>query len=399
MASHTRRPALVPRFSGQGYADADVARRREWLEQVTGATLQHVGSSTLAGESLRGNVENPVGSVQVPLGIAGPLKVRGEHAQGVFYVPLATTEGALVRSYERGMTALTRAGGVTVRIHRDENRADPIFFFETLEEAHAFAAELPQHLEDLRREAESTTRHGRLLAVEGKPLGRDVVLTFRYHTGDAHGMNLLVRATEKACGWLRQRYPDCLGHYVLSGHSGEKRGAGGLFGGGKGKYVVAGVRMPARLLRAYFRVTPEALCHMARRTGMAQLHAGTLGYNGHFANGLTALFIATGQDVANVVNSAVGGTWFEVLPDGDLHASVTLPSLVVATVGGGTGLGSSQECLEMLGCFGSGKARKFAEIAAATVLAGELSMGSAIAAGEMVSAHEDYGRNRPEEGS
>ena len=147
----------------------------------------------------------------------------------------------------------------------------------------------------------------------------------------------------------------------------------------------------------YLHTTPEKLNNLYRRTTVSQQASGVLGYNGHYANGLTALFIATGQDVANIANSAVGITNIERLPDGDLYASVTLTSLTVATIGGGTGLGASAQCLDMLGCRGSGKAAKFAEITAATVLAGELSFGAALAASEFVNAHESYGRNRPEQ--
>jgi hydroxymethylglutaryl-CoA reductase (NADPH) len=121
-----------------------------------------------------------------------------------------------------------------------------------------------------------------------------------------------------------------------------------------------------------------------------------VGYNGHFANGLAAIFIACGQDVANLANAAVGTTQLELTEAGDLYASVVLPALTVGTVGGGTGEGTARECLELLGCAGAGGARKLAEIVAATLLAGELSLGAALAAGEFVDAHEEYGRNRPE---
>jgi hydroxymethylglutaryl-CoA reductase (NADPH) len=385
---------LVPRFEEQGYTGEAVAARREWVEARTGARLTQVGAATISGEALRGNVENPVGAVQVPLGVAGPLRVEGEHARGVFYVPLATTEGALVRSYERGMMTLTRAGGATARMLADENRISPVFVFDGVAEAAVFARALPALFEALKTEAESTTGHGRLLRLEPRALGREVAVHFVYWTADAQGMNMIVKATDRACRWLVAQ-----GHtgryYLFSGAESEKRASGSLFAGGKGKKVVAGARISPRLTRAYLHTTPAAMADLWQRTVLGHLQAGALGYNGHFANGLSALFIACGQDVANVANSAVGVTSFEVLPGGDLYASVTLPSLTVATVGGGTGLGTARECLEMLGCAGDGKAPKLAEIAAATVLAGELSMGAAIASGELVDAHEAYGRNRP----
>ncbi|HEY3568885.1 MAG TPA: hydroxymethylglutaryl-CoA reductase, partial [Thermoanaerobaculia bacterium] len=286
-----------------------------------------------------------------------------------------------------------------VRLWADENRVAPLFPLPDVAAALAFAREVEASFAEIRAAAESTTRHGRLLRVEPRPLGREVAVHFVYSTGDAHGMNMIVKATDRACRWLVER-GQAGRYYVFSGAESEKRASGSLFGGGKGKRVTAGARLPARLVRAYLHTTPQGLADVWQRTVLGHLQAGTLGYNGHFANGLTALFIATGQDVANVANSAVGVTSFEVLPDGDLYASVTLPALTVATVGGGTGLGTARECLEMLGCAGAGHAPKLAEIAAATVLAGELSMGGAIASGEFVEAHEEYGRNRPgEEGT
>jgi hydroxymethylglutaryl-CoA reductase (NADPH) len=389
-----RSPDLVPRFEEQGYTQEEIEARRRWVEERTGARLQHVGACSLVGEAMRGNIENPVGAAQVPLGVAGPLRVEGEHARGTFYVPLATTEGALVRSYERGMVTLTRAGGATARVVVDENRVSPVFRFEDVAEAAAFARDLPECFAAVKAEAEATTRHGRLLRLEPLPLGREVVVHFCYWTADAHGMNMIVKATDRACRWLVEqgRAP---GYYVFSGAESEKRASGSLFAGGKGKKVLAGARIPARLVRAYLHTTPAKMADLWQRTVLGHLQAGSLGYNGHFANGLAALFIACGQDVANVANSAVGVTVFELTEEGDLHASVTLPSLTVATVGGGTGGGTARECLEMLGCVGEGSAPKLAEIAAAAVLAGELSMGAAIASGEFVAAHETYGRNRP----
>jgi hydroxymethylglutaryl-CoA reductase (NADPH) len=386
---------LVPRFADQGYGDEALAARRRWVEERTGARLTHAGSHSVAGEQMRGNVENPIGAAQVPLGVAGPLAVHGEHARGVFYVPLATTEGAVVRSYERGMIALTRAGGVTARLYGDENRVAPVFRFDGVAEARAFCRRLPELLPEVRAAAEATTRHGRLLRLEPRPLGRAVMVSFCYSTADAHGMNMIAKATEAACELLVAR--GVAGRYTLfSGMDSEKRASGGLLAGGKGKQVVAGARLPARLVRAYLHTTPGELREVWEATLLGHLQAGAIGYNGQFANGLAALFIACGQDVANVANSAVGVTHAEVTPEGDLYASVTLPSLTVATVGGGTGGGTARECLEMLGCAGAGGAPKLAEITAATLLAGELSMGAALASGEFVAAHELYGRNRPE---
>lgn len=389
-----RREEMIPRLPHQGYTRELIDRRRGWLEGRTGVAMPHVGAYSAGDEEMRGNVENPVGAAQVPLGIAGPLTVEGEHARGTFYVPLATTEGALVRSYERGMAALTRAGGATVRLTRDENRMCPAFLFDDVAAAHRFAEELPRFFEEARAAAEATTRHGRLLRLEPLLTGRQVLVTFAFSTGDAHGMNMIARATDRACRRLME-LSDARRYLLFSGAEAEKKAAGNLLAGGKGKQATAGALVPRRVVRSVLQTTPEEMATLWQQTVVGHLAAGSLGYNGHAANGLTALFIACGQDVANVVNSAVALTQLEATEGGDLYASVHLPSLVVASVGGGTGQGTARECLQSLGCLGDGGAARLAEIAAATVLAGELSMGAAIVSGQFVDAHEAYGRNRP----
>ncbi|MFN2597207.1 MAG: hydroxymethylglutaryl-CoA reductase [Pyrinomonadaceae bacterium] len=386
---------LVPRLKEQGYSSECVARRRRWVEEKTGCRLTHVGSHSIPSESMRGNVENPVGAAQVPLGVAGPLLIRGAEAVGTFYVPLATTEGALVRSYERGMATLTRAGGACVRMHADENRVSPVFFFDDVAAAHEFSRGVSSDFELIRAEAESTTRHGKLLRLECSAIGREVIVHFCYFTGDAQGMNMIVKATDKACRLIADRNPGVRGFQIFSGNCSEKRASGSLFAGGKGKRVVAGALLPEPVVKSYLHTTPRRMVEMWQHTVLGHVSAAAVGYNGHYANGLAALFIACGQDVANVVNASVGVTNFELTQEGGLYASVTLPSLTLATVGGGTNLGTSRECLEMIGCAGGGKAAKFSEIVAATLLAGELSMGASIASGDFVEAHETYGRNRP----
>lgn len=394
MSGTSPRPELVPRFEEQGYSDEAVARRRLWIEEKTGARLQHVGSYSFPSEAMRGNIENPIGAAQVPIGLAGPLLVQGAHAQGLFYVPMATTEGTLVRSYERGAMVLTRAGGVTTHVYGDENQVAPVFPFDDVAEAAAFVREVDDRFEEVRAEAESTTRHGRLLRLECHPVGRHVMLQFRYSTGDAHGMNMIAKATERACQWLLA-HTSARQYYIFGGLDSEKHASAALLMGGKGKKVVAGARIPERLVRSYLNTTPERIVEVRNLNVLGQIHSGMVGCNAHLANGLAALLIACGQDVANLANAAVGMTNMERTEDGGLYASVTLPSLTLGTVGGGTGLGTGRECLEMLGCAGDGGAPRLAEITAAFLLAGEVSLCAAVASGEFVASHETYGRNRP----
>lgn len=384
---------LVPRLKDQGYESERVAKRRAWVEQRTGTILRHVGSHSIDSEEMRGNIENPIGVAQIPIGIAGPLRVRGLHADGTFYVPLATTEGALVRSYERGMVALTRAGGVEAALIADENQISPSFFFESITEAARFGQWIQSHFDDIRTQADSTTRHGKLRNLHCHQVARQVIVNFGFDTGDAQGMNMIVKASDQACRWILTQFP-CTGHFQFSGMCSEKRPSGYLLSRGKGKSVTAGAFLPTGILKSYLHCSPRQLFDVWQSTVVGHLAANAVGYNAQYANGLTAMFIAMGQDVANVVNAACGITNFQ-LADGGLYVSITLPALSVATVGGGTGLGTQRECLEMVGCFGSGQSKKLAEIVAAALLGGEISMGAAIASGEFAAAHEQYGRNRP----
>jgi hydroxymethylglutaryl-CoA reductase (NADPH) len=384
---------LLPRLKDEGYAADRVARRREWVEKKTGARLNHVGSGSFDSELMRGNIENPIGVAQVPMGVAGPVQICGQYAQGIFYVPMATSEGALIRSYERGMVALTRAGGVQTAVLEDENDTVPSFFFDDVRSAAAFCDWVPRHLLEMQEATTTTTRHGKLNSAYCYQSGRQVMLHLAFATGDAHGMNMIMKATDAVCRWIRRSYP-AAGSFLFSGMCSEKKASSLLLTRGKGKRVVAGALLPHSVMRMYLHVTADQMMHMWQSTIVGHLHAGAVGFNGHVANGLTAIFIATGQDVANVVNSACAVTYFEHVDEG-LYVSVTLPSLTIATVGGGTGLPSQKEALDIMGCHGTGKARKLAEIIAAAVLGGEISIGAAIASDEFVKAHEHYGRNRP----
>jgi hydroxymethylglutaryl-CoA reductase (NADPH) len=384
---------LLPRLKNNGYDVERVTKRRAWVEKKSGNELHHIGSASFDTELVRGNIENPIGVAQVPMGVAGPVLVLGQHAQGLFYVPMATTEGALIRSYERGMVALTKSGGAQTALLADENQTAPAFLFDDVALASAFPEWLETHLPEIREAAAATTRHGKVTGLKCYQTGRQVIVNFGFSTGDAQGMNMIVRATDAVCLWIQANYP-VASYFLFSGLCGEKRASGFLMTRGKGKRVTAGALVPHDVLRLYLHTTADQMFRVWQSTIVGNIQAGAIGYTGHAANGLAAIFIATGQDVANVVNSSCATTVFEPHPDG-LYVSTTLAALSVATVGGGTGLPTQREALCMMDCHGAGKAPKLAEIVAATILGGEISMGAAIASREFVGAHERYGRNRP----
>ena len=329
------------------------------------------------------------------MGLAGPLLVNGEHAQGEFFVPLATTEGTLVASYNRGMKLCRDAGGVTTTVLDDRMQRAPVFSFGNAREARAFGEWLGEHFAEVAAAAETTTSVGKLIEIQQFSVSKLLYTRFNYTTGDAAGQNMTGKATFAACAWIKQNYPGEL-HFLLEGQfATDKKTSVVNMLHTRGKRVVAEITLPAALVEEQMHATTDKL-YAARMRGQLGSTMSVTNNNGsHSANGITAMFIATGQDVANVAESSALYGFSELLPNGDYYASVTLPSLIVATYGGGTGLATQRECLEMLDCYGEGKVRKLAEIVAATVLAGELSLGSAVVAEEWVQAHDDLGRNRP----
>jgi hydroxymethylglutaryl-CoA reductase (NADPH) len=385
----------VPRDRDNDYTRAAATQRREFLEERTGASLEHVSSYSFDPGVLPGNVEHFTGVAQVPIGVAGPLLVRGEHAQGEFYVPLATAEGTLVASYNRGMKLLHEAGGVTVTVVDDRMQRAPAFVFPSAREAHAFCGWLDEHFAEIKAAAEATTRSGKLLDIERYSAGRILYTRFNYTTGDAAGQNLTGKATQAACHWIVENHPPIERYFLESNFATDKKSSQVNMLHTRGKRVIAEATIPDELFRRIMHSSSELMYRARQVSNLGGFMSGVNNNGAHSANGITALFIATGQDVANVAESSAAFVYVELRPNGDYYYSVTIPALIVATYGGGTGLATQRECLELLGCYGAGKVRKFAEIVAATVLCGELSLGSAIVAEEWVNAHDLYGRNRP----
>jgi hydroxymethylglutaryl-CoA reductase (NADPH) len=384
----------IPRDKEDDYTTGMAERRREFLREQTGASLAHVGQFSVDPGVLPGNVENFAGVAQVPIGVAGPLRINGEDAQGDFYVPLATTEGTLVASYSRGMRLLSECGGVRTTVVDDQMQRAPVFIFSDALEARNFGEWVDQHEPEIRAAAERTTRSGKLTYIGQYQVGPLRYLRVNFTTGDAAGQNMTGRATLAACEWIKANYPGGT-DYVLSGAiDTDKKHSQINMLLTRGKRVVAEAVIKNDALQRLMGVDTKTLFDYRQIGQVGGFLAGSA-YNGaHAANGLTAMFIATGQDAANISESHAGITYARLLDNGDYYWSVTLTSLIVATHGGGTGLPTQRECLELLGCYGNGKAHKLAEICAATVLAGDTSLTSAILAGQWVNSHEHLGRNR-----
>ncbi len=394
MTAPARERSRIPRLADD-YSRAAAAQRMEFVREATGARPDHLGRYSIDPAALAGNIENFVGAAQVPIGLAGPLLVDGEHARGEFYVPMATTEGTLVASYNRGMKLLHRAGGVRTTVMDDRMQRAPVFGFDSAREALAFGKWVTANFDVIEREAEATTRTGRLLDIQQFSASRFMFLRFNFTTGDAAGQNLAGKATSRACDWIRANYPGVRHFCLESNLATDKKSSQINILATRGKRVTAEAMIPADLCREVMHATPEQMFHARQISNLGGLMSGVNNNGSHSANGITALFVATGQDIANVAESSAALVHTELLANGDYYYSITIPALIVATYGGGTGLPTQRECLDLLGCYGTGQVRKFAEIVAATVLCGEVSLGSAVVSEEWVAAHERLGRNRP----
>ena len=347
-----------------------------------------------APEVYSANIENFIGTVKLPVGIIGPMRVNGLNAKGDFHVPMATTEAALVASYARGAYVATKAGGISTALLYEGVIRSPAFVFSGLFDAGRFVEWVVCHIDTLIAAAEATTRYGKLTSLE-PIIDNDVVfLICRYTTGDAAGQNMVTIATNALCQAILADCPVKIRAWYIEGNfSGDKKASFLGLITGRGRKISASVTLPAAVVEKHLGTTVQAMLDYGRVADLGSHLSGQIGAQAHFANGLAALYLATGQDAACVAESAVGITRMEGRGP-DLFVSVTMPNILVGSVGGGTGLPSQSAGLNILGLKGAGKSAALAEVAAATCLCGEISIVAAIAAGEFTRAHENLARHR-----
>ncbi len=390
-------PGALPRDPENDYDKKIIRARQAFIHEHTGVKLDHVTRYSIDPAETRGNIEHFTGVAQVPLGFAGPLLVHGQYAQGEFYVPLAASEGTLVASYNRGMKVLHRSGGVKCAVVGDNMQRAPVFIFEDAATARRFADWIVENTENLRAVCDATDPFVELKHIDYYLANKFAFLRFNYRTGDAAGMNMVGKATFAACNWILQNCDaaDIQQFYLESNFATDKKASVINIMRTRGKRVTAEATIKRDVLLEIMDADTEALYQLYGASNIGTLMSGANNNGLHSANAITAMFLATGQDVANVSESSVALLYAELTPEKDLYFSITLPSLIVATCGGGTGLPTQRECLQALGCYGVGKVYKFAEIVAGTVLAGEISLASAIASLDWVSSHDQLGRNDP----
>jgi hydroxymethylglutaryl-CoA reductase (NADPH) len=337
---------------------------------------------------LAGSIEGFVGFARVPLGIAGPVRICGAMASGNFFVPLATSEGTLVASFQHAFNAINRCGGARALCSSEQVSRAPCFEFGDLVAAGLFARWLPSRLDAFRETTAGTSRYCRLLDARAAVVGNTVYVLLDFSTGDAAGQNMVTCAAQAICQQVLCETPVTPRSWLVESMlSGDKRATALPFRSARGRNASAEVLLPAKQVERYWRTDADSMVRAWHQAVNGAAQAGTIGLQGNVANAIAALFIACGQDAACVVEATTALTRIERAQCGDIYASITLPNLIVGTVGGGTYLPTAQECLAMLGCVGEGKAGKLAEICAVVALAGELAVIGAMASGNFAGAH------------
>ena len=340
------------------------------------------------------NIENYIGTVKIPLGVVGPIRIHGTHANGDYFAPLATTEAALVASYARGAELTNAVGGINTALLADGVIRGPAFIFNNILESGKFVQWIAENTAVLIAAAQSTTNHGKLISINPFIDSDTVFLLCRYETGDASGQNMVTVATQAMCEYICDASPIHPVHWFIEANfSGDKKATYLGLQAGRGRKVTASVEIPDKYIKRYLHTDTKTLLKYCRTANLGAMLSGQFGVQAHYANALAAFYIATGQDAACVSESAVGFTRVEPCKGG-VFASVTLPNILVGTVGGGTSLPSQSAGLSITGLKGAGQAKALAELVAALCLCGELSILGAISAGHFTRAHAKLARHR-----
>lgn len=372
----------------RGYLPEDSDRRLEWLKDKHNFELKDLPGNE--PEDLKGIIENHIGFMKIPMAIAGPAVIDGQYAKGEFPIPLCTIEGSLAASMNRGLYASSLCGGMKVKHFRQELSRSPIFIFDDLKKSIEFQGWITEHNEEIIKAAQSTTKYGKVLRIDQHAIQNYVLLDFILDTGNAAGQNMVTLATNVACEYIRKE----TGHkfFLDSNLASDKKASSRNMILGRGHGVIAETHISKSVMSRVLNVDPDFVIENWTYFPIVSAMAGTLGNAIHASNALTAIYLATGQDTACVAENSVGHFTVEKVDDG-ITWRLTLPSMTVGTVGGGTRLNQQQQNLKLLGCdSGEHSSRKLAEIIAAAALGLEISLGSAIMSHTWTSAHMKYGR-------
>jgi NADP-dependent 3-hydroxy-3-methylglutaryl-CoA reductase len=383
------------------YTDAARLQRLCYLEEKTGTTINHIRETSLKNEDLKNNIESFIGTIEIPVGIAGPLLIHGREMKGLIYAPFATTEGALIASATRGAKALTLSGGVSSWALSKKMIRAPVFEFNNIPEALCVAYWLKMNIDLIRHHAERHSHYAKLTKLDIFHQGKYLHVYFIYETGDAAGQNMTTMCTDKACEWIKKELRDTLQipaiSFIIDGNlSSDKKVSGYNMHSGRGTRVMSECFIPENIINRVLGTTSKDFMHAYNIMLASSITMGAIGFNINSSNVIAAMFVATGQDIASVHEASLSQLYAELSGDG-IYLCLTLPCLTIGTIGGGTGLPAQNECLKILNCSGKGKINRLAEIICAYCMALDLSTISAAAAGEFARAHEQMGRNRPPE--
>jgi hydroxymethylglutaryl-CoA reductase (NADPH) len=371
-----------------GMAILKPSDRLAQLEKKLNIKLPQIGKAAFDEEEPV-HCENLIGATTIPLGVAGPLLIKGEGMGGEYYIPLATTEGALVASVNRGCKAVTESGGVLVYIEKGGITRGPVFQTGTIDKGVVFTKWLAAQERKLKQVAASTSSHLTLGGFESKVIGSYTYVRLYFETGEAMGMNMATIASNALCQFIQQetgvRCISVSGNYCV-----DKKPSWSNFINGRGMQGWADVTLSSAVVKEILKTTPNAIVSVWLAKNMiGSSITGSMGFNGHFANMVAALFAATGQDLAHVVEGSLGITTAHTTGDGGLYFSVHMPSIIAGIVGGGMKLAIKKEALSILRVNSSSG---FAACTVAAVLAGELSLLAALAEGSLAASHRRLGR-------
>ena len=372
----------------KGYSKKDTAERLKWLESTT--DFEYDANLENQPEDLKGIIENHIGYMKIPMAVAGPLKIEGKYANGEFYVPICTLEGTLALSMTRGMIASHRSGGIHVSHIKQELSRAPVFIFDDLKKSDHFRKWIDDNFEKIKEIAESTTNYGKLLRIDQYPIQNFVILDFILDTGNAAGQNMVTLAAKNSCDYIKEKTG--AEFFLESGFNSDKKASARNMIMGRGHSVIAETTISHSVIRSVLDADIENLKKYQEIGPTTTRLAGTEGCHLHVSNTLTAIYLATGQDTACVAENSIGHYQIEAL-ENEVKFRLTLPSLTVGTVGGGTRLKPQQQNLKLIDCIdGDNASKKLAEIICASALALEISLFSALASHTFTKAHMKYGR-------
>jgi hydroxymethylglutaryl-CoA reductase (NADPH) len=394
----------LPLVPGRGLSTRTATELRQAFMREHGIVHEAMGNHHLDTQSIQNNIESFIGSTEIPIGLVGPIAFNQNGVQELVYAPVGTLEGALVASMNRGAKVIARSNGFEAQVEWQRMVRSPMFLFENEAHMEPVMTWIPLHFKAIKEHAEEYSNHAKLLQIVLEPLGSALNLKFIYETGDASGQNMTTTCTWHALLYMAERLraelPECLFEFIIEGNgASDKKVSQSNITEGRGVRVTAHCDIPRQVIHEVLRTTPETILKFFGPSVEYAKKSGMVGFNVNVANAIAGIFVATGQDLACIHESSTGFLNFEALgssiyPDG-IRITLLLPNLVIGTVGGGTHLAKQSEALEMMGCLGSGKVKRFAQLIAGFAMGLEISTYSAIMSGEFAKAHERLGRNKP----